>query len=341
MERKGITGETQERIVQAITSFALYGFPESHAASFALIAYASGYLKCHYLAAFTAAILNNQPMGFYSSASLVKDAQRHGLRFRSVDIRFSRHECTLERERGALAVRLGFNYVRGLSAAAAKRIVEEREREPFRSLRDLMRRVPELQKDDVAALSELGALNALPKDETDRHRRGALWQAQLALLPVGELLEEAAVDGEPSPLKPMNPMQRTYADFAHSSLTIGVHPMSYHRERVRGKGILTAEAAKQKRNGAIVKVAGCVITRQRPGTAKGFVFLSLEDETGIINAIVQPDLFERRRHECSNAPYVTIKGVLQSISGVISVRAADVEELDFRDSAVLASHDFH
>jgi error-prone DNA polymerase len=341
MESKGITGETQERIVKAITSFALYGFPESHAASFALIAYASGYLKCRYLAAFTAAILNNQPMGFYSSATLVKDAQRHGLHFRPVDIRYSRHECTLEREREEPVVRLGLNYVRGLSAETAKRIVEERELAPFRSLRDLMRRVPELQKDDVAALSELGALNALPKEDADKHRRGALWQAQLALQPVGELLEEAAVDGAASPLKPMNPMQRTYADFSHSSLSIGKHPMSYHRERVAAKGVLTAEAAKQKRNGAIVKVAGCVITRQRPGTAKGFVFLSLEDETGIINAIVQPDLFDRRRRECSNSPYLLVKGILQSISGVVSVRAADVEELDFKESAVIASHDFH
>ncbi len=346
MNRTGITGEAQERIIQAITSFALYGFPESHAASFALIAYASAFLKCHYLAAFTAAILNNQPMGFYSAATLVKDAQRHGLRFRPVDILLSDYPCTIEAEHSrsgdtTLVVRLGLNYVRGLRAATAQRIVEIRKTRPFSSLRDLTRRVPDLQKDEVAALAELGALNALPKDEADRHRRGALWQAQLALQPVGELLEPAAVDGAVSPLAPMSPMQRTYADFEHSSLSIGVHPMSYHRERMNQLGVLAAEVAKQKRNGLIVKVAGCVITRQRPGTAKGFVFLSLEDETGIINAIVQPGLFDRCRDACTNAPYVVVKGVLQSISGVISVRAAEVEELRFRESAVMKSHDFH
>jgi len=189
-------------------------------------------------------------------------------------------------------------------------------------------------------MAELGALNALPEEAVDRHRRGALWQAQLALQPVGELLEPAAVDGEPSPLAPMTSMQRTYADFEHSSLSIGKHPMAYHRERMNAMGVLRAALVKEKRNGAIVKVAGCVITRQRPGTAKGFVFLSLEDETGIVNAIVQPDLFERRRQECSHSPYVVVKGILQNLDGVVSVRAADVEELLFRETAVIASHDF-
>src|SRR5208283_1968777 len=249
METNGIIGETQDKIVRSITSFALYGFPESHAASFALIAYASAFLKCHYLAAFTAAILNNQPMGFYSAATLVKDAQRHGLRFRPVDILLSDYPCTIESERSRtgepmLVVRLGLNYVRGLRAATAQRIVNIRKTRPFRSLRDLMQRVPDLQKDEVAALAELGALNALPKEEADRHRRGALWQAQLALQPVGELLEPAAVDGAVSPLAPMSPMQRTYADFEHSSLSIGTHPMSYHRERMNQLGVLPAETAK-------------------------------------------------------------------------------------------------
>ena len=352
MERNGITGEPSERIIQAISSFALYGFPESHAASFALLAYASAYLKCHYLAAFTAALLNNQPMGFYSPATIVRDAQRHGLRFRPVDLLASEYPCTIEHEDagangrtigqpgGDLILRLGLNYVRGLRQSTAQRMIEERRRCVFRSLRDLMRRVPELEKGEVAAMAELGALNALPEEAVDRHRRGALWQAQLALQPVGELLEPAAVDGEPSPLAPMTSMQRTYADFEHSSLSIGKHPMAYHRERMNAMGVLRAALVKEKRNGAIVKVAGCVITRQRPGTAKGFVFLSLEDETGIVNAIVQPDLFERRRQECSHSPYVVVKGILQNLDGVVSVRAADVEELLFRETAVIASHDF-
>ncbi len=341
MDGNGITGETQDRIIKAITSFALYGFPESHAASFALLAYASAYLKCHYLAAFTAAILNNQPMGFYSPATLVKDAQRHGLRFRPVDVLRSDFRCTVEADGKTKYVRLGLNYVKGLNQEAAKKVEQERKQRPFVSLRDLTCRVPELQKDEITALAELGALNSLPKHKKDRHRRGALWQAELALRPVGDLLESAVDDGVASPLVPMTPEQRTFADFSNSGLSIGVHPMTFFRERVRALGVLDAETAKKQRNGVLLKVAGSVITRQRPGTAKGFVFMSLEDETGIVNIIVQPDLFERRRTACTNAPYVLVKGVLQSIGGVISVKAGDIEELRFHDAAVMQSHDFH
>ncbi len=341
MERRNITGETQERIVQAITSFALYGFPESHAASFALLAYASAYLKCHYLAAFTAAMLNNQPMGFYSAATLVKDAQRHGQRFRPVDVLQSDYVCTVEVEGGEKWVRLGLNYVRGLRAAAAREIERQRRLRPFRSLHDLVTRVPELQKDEISKLAELGALNALPRFKTDRHRRGALWQAELAIRPIGELLETAAVDTSSSPLLPMTPGQRTCADFNNSGLTIGRHPMSFHRARMREMGVLDSATAKLQRDGTVMKVAGCVITRQRPGTAKGFVFLSLEDEAGIINIIVRPDLFDRRRVICTTSPYLLIKGVLQSQMGVISLKAGEIGELSLRDSAVMQSHDFH
>jgi error-prone DNA polymerase len=238
-------------------------------------------------------------------------------------------------------VRLGLNYVKGLHASTAQRIVDERKKRLFSSLRDLVRRVPQLQKDEIAALAELGALNSLPKEEADQHRRGAMWQAELALRPVAELLEPAAEDGVVSPLAPMTPAQRTYSDFKNSGVSIGLHPMAYHRERMRSMGVLDAATAKQQRNGMIVKVTGCVITRQRPGTAKGFVFLSLEDETGIVNVIVQPDLFDRQRPVCSSAPYVLVKGVLQSIWGVVSVRAAGIEELALRGSAVMPSHDFH
>jgi error-prone DNA polymerase len=342
MERNGIIGETQDRIVLAISSFALYGFPESHAASFALIAYASAFLKCHYLAAFTAAMLNNQPMGFYSPATLVKDAQRHGQRFRPVDILRSSYRCTVESDGGKCKyVRLGLNYVRGLTSATAQHIYAERQLSPFTSMRDLIRRIPELRKDELAALAELGALNALPKDKTDRHRRGALWQSQLALQPVGELLEAATDDGVPSPLSPMTDPQRTYADFSNSGLTIGQHPMAHHRDLMRSLGALEAARVKTHRDGAILTIAGCVITRQRPGTAKGFVFLTLEDETGVVNVIVQPPLFDRFRAACSTAPYLLIKGVLQNQSGVVSLKAADIQELPLTQSIILPSHNFH
>lgn len=341
MDNNGITGETQNRIIQAITSFALYGFPESHAASFALLAYASAYLKCHYLAAFTAAMLNNQPMGFYSPATLVKDAQRHNLRFRPVDVLQSDFRCTVETDGKQKYVRLGLNYVRGLNGATARKIEDERRERPFTSMRDLICRVPELQKDEISSLAELGALNALPKHKSDRHRRGALWQAQLALQPVGELLEPVTEDGVASPLLPMTAGQRTSTDFSRSGLSIGPHPMAHFRSRMREMGVFDAAFAKAQRDGMLLKVAGCVITRQRPGTAKGFVFLSLEDETGIVNIIVQPDLFERKRLACTVAPYVLVKGVLQSITGVISVKAGEIEELTFRGAAVMQSHDFH
>ena len=344
MERNGITGETQDRIVESITAFALYGFPESHAASFALLAYASAYLKCHYLAAFTASILNQQPMGFYHPSTLVKDAQRHGQRFRPVDVQKSSACCTIETEATAEGpvhyVRMGLNYVKGLRASTAQDIAAARVACPFLSLRDLVKRVPQLEKDEIAALAELGALNALPKIESDRHRRGAMWQAELALRPVPEMLEPVADETAASPLLSMTPPQRTCSDFKNSGLTIGAHPMAYHREMLRNRGMFDAATAKRQRNGFVIKVAGSVITRQRPGTAKGFVFLSLEDETGVVNVIVQPDLFDRYREVCTNAPYVYVKGVLQNIWDVVSVQAAEIGELNLSDSAVMPSHDF-
>ena len=340
MTQKAIAADVQERIVQAITSFALYGFPESHAASFALIAYASAFLKCHYPAAFTICILNNQPMGFYSPATLVQDAQRHGQRFRPVDILRSDDKCTIEKEGGILYVRLGFNYVRGLRRDVAQSIVAARQQQQFASLHDLVRRVPGLNKREIAALAEIGALNALPQDRTDRHRRGAIWQASSAVRPAGPLLESAAEENNPSPLTPMTPSQRVFADFMHSGLTIGKHPLAFHRHQLQTIGVMDNETVKAQRNGTAVKIAGCVIIRQRPGTAKGFVFLSLEDETGLVNVVVSPDLFERKRSVCVSEPYLLIKGFLQSTWSVISVKAADMEALSLGAQTV-PSHDFY
>jgi error-prone DNA polymerase len=258
-----------------------------------------------------------------------------------VDISKSKYLCSIESDGKTRYVRLGLNYVHGLNAATGRHIAAESAQSPFSSMRDLVRRVPELQKDEIASLAELGALNGLPKGKADQHRRGALWQAQLALQPVGELLEPAADDGAMSPLAPMNEKQRTYADFANSGVSIGKHPMSFHRTRLQAMGVMDAATAKKQRNGMLLEVAGCVITRQRPGTAKGFVFLSLEDETGIVNVIVQPALYELRRKFCNGSPYLLVKGTLQSTSGVISLKAGDVFELPVTGAAVMASHDFH
>src|ERR1700677_3930067 len=189
MERKGITGEVQDTIVQSITSFALYGFPESHAASFALLAYASAYLKCHYLAAFTAAMLNNQPMGFYSPATLVKDAQRHGLRIRPIDVTCSDWLCKIEKQGEELSVRLGMRYVRGLRAEIAEEIVRERNARAFTSLDDLKLRIPAIRKAELTALAEIGALNFIGGGRGS-HRRDALWQVERAARSAGPLLEK-------------------------------------------------------------------------------------------------------------------------------------------------------
>ena len=338
MNTNGIVGETQDRIVQSITSFALYGFPESHAASFALIAYASAYLKCHYLAAFTAAILNQQPMGFYHPATLVKDAQRHGQHFLPVDVQVSEWNCKLETrgpgtgDSGQWAVRLGFNYVRGLRKEPAQAMVAAR---PFSSIDDLARRVPELRKDELRMLAEIGALNGFVA-----HRRDALWHAERALRPAGPLLETLEPAHETSPLARMTGTERIHADYYGTSLTIGAHPMRLYREGLRSRGVLSAAELKFERHNRMVKVAGCVICRQRPGTAHGFMFLSLEDETGIANAIVEPQLFDAHRETLVTAPYLIVEGLLQNQQGAISVKLRGVEALKL-DAATVGSHDFH
>jgi error-prone DNA polymerase len=339
MTRNGITGKQQDAIVQSITAFALYGFPESHAASFALIAYASAFLKCRYLAAFTTAILNNQPMGFYAPATLVKDAQRHGLHFKPIDVMRSDWRCTIEEYNGEKWVRLGFNYVKGLREVAAKAILTAREQAPFYSIQDLADRVPELRKDELRKLSEIGALNFIP--QTPIHRRAALWDAELAVRPTGPLF--ASPNSPPPtshPLQPMNSSERLNSDFRGTHLTIGKHPMAFHREMLNLLGVTPAARVKYVHNGRDVRIAGCVICRQRPGTAKGLLFLSLEDETGVSNAVVMPDVFDRERATILNNSYLVIDGEMQNIDGVFTVRAARFEPLHVAEEAV-PSHDFH
>ena len=338
MTKNGITGKTQETIIQSITSFALYGFPESHAASFALIAYASGYLKCRYLAAFTAAILNNQPMGFYAPATLVKDAQRHGLHFKPVDVTKSDWRCTIEEQNGDHLVRLGLNYVKGLREFAAKAILAARAQAPFTSIQDLVNRVPELHKDELRRLSEIGALNFIRN--TPIHRRAALWDSELAIRPAGPLFETAETAAEEQPLAQMNSSERLNADFRGTHLTIGKHPIAFHREKLNALGVTPANQLESVRNGWPVRIAGCVICRQRPGTAKGLLFLSMEDETGVSNAVVMPDVFDREKSTILNNPYLVIEGEMQNIDNVRTVRAASFQPLHIAEEAA-PSHDFH
>ncbi len=419
MERNGIPPEAQEQIILSITSFARYGFPESHAASFALIAYASAYLKCHYLAAFTAALLNNQPMGFYHPSTIVKDAQRHGLRVKPVDIAQSEWRCTLEFEgarlqprrtqltvsaalaaeetrissnsevprwlkplgkerpcgaaesaplqpRDGLALRMGFRYAKGLPEEAAQAIVRERGKRPFASIVDLAHRVPELRRKELVLLASIGALNSIgctreedllanldPARKTGSrqrlHRRDALWQVERAVRFAGPLLEGIPESDTASPLASMTPEERLVADFRGAGLTVGPHPMAYRRAALRRARVLSAKELTQVVHGRHVRTAGCVIARQRPGTAKGFVFLSLEDETGISNAIISPDVMEQNRILIQSEKFLLLEGVLQNQEGVISVkvdRLAPMREIyaaetvDVTDADV-RSHDFH
>jgi error-prone DNA polymerase len=341
MTRNGIGPEAQDNIVQGISSFAMYGFPESHAASFALIAYASAYLKVHYLAAFTCAILNNQPMGFYSPAVLVKDAQRHGLRVRPIDVQRVEWPCTLEQEAdGSLALRIGLNYAKGLRKSSAEALVDARNRDgEFASVDELALRVPALNRKELVALASIGALNSLGEVE---HRRDALWQVEQAGRPVGPLLRGAAHEesGAPMPLRKMTHDERVTADYAGTGLTTGPHPMAYHRGPLREQGILTADELARGANNRDIRVAGCVIARQRPGTAKGFVFLSLEDETGIANIILTPDIFERDRVAVTRSRFLLIEGPLQNQDGVIHVKATRIVPLKIT-SAPIRAHHFH
>src|ERR1039457_2605965 len=352
MDRNGIRGAVQDQIVLAITSFALYGFPESHAASFAMIAYASAYLKCHHLAEFTCALLNNQPMGFYHPSILIKDAQRHGLRVLPVDVTCSAWECGAGGPRGYPAcqssiheqlagesacptMRLGLRYARGLREEAARALLRARDVRPFSSVDDLAVRVRELRQDELNRLAEIGALNALEK----QHRRDTLWQAQRAILPVGPLLAPLEETGEPSPLAPMSTEERLWADYRGTGLTVGKHPMAWRRIEMNALGVVPAMHLARIPNGRLVRIAGSVVVRQRPGTAKGFVFLSMEDETGIMNAIVNPATFERCKFEVLGEPYLIIDGILQNQDGVISVKAGRIAAL--RAGAAPESHDFH
>ena len=428
--KQGIGDAAAEEIIRSITSFALYGFPESHAASFALLVYASAYLKAHYPAAFYTALLNNQPMGFYHPATLVKDAQRHGVRFAPIDVQESDWPCRVDADG---RVRLGLMYVNGLRESIGRAIARAEEpgsairgpgsdgasRHPHRcskcgcddqsmleetpthgmfcnvcahewnpfaaasgdssasplpdpgsrttdpgprymSLDDLIARTG-VRRDELATLAEIGALNAFGYD-----RRSALWQIEKAVRPAGELFEPRTANREPrtansraanseprtanreprtanpdmsSPLRPMTPPERLMADYAGTSLTIGPHPLALRRAELALRGVLRASDLPRGRHGRRVRVAGAVITRQRPGTAKGFVFLTLEDETGIANVIVRPDLFSEQKRAIVGEPYLLVEGTLQIQEGVTSVKAERVIGLSSAGPEP-QSHDF-
>ena len=322
MERNGIPADIAQRIYQQINAFADYGFPESHAASFALIVYASAYLRHYYPAEFLAAILNAQPMGFYSPASLIEDAKRHGVRVRPVNLARSQWDHTLERARdGTWVVRLGVRLVQGLGAKARETLERALSTGPFTSIDDVLDRAP-LPVDALRSLAEAGAFDVFVRDEPpERRRRVALWRVLERIRGGGGPLATYDTQAVPAAVPAYTAPEMTAADYRAMGVSLHGHPLKHLRDLLRPNGVVTAAALRALPDGARVAVAGLVICRQRPGTAKGFVFLTLEDETGMINIVVTPQRFEAEAALISRSPLLLIRGVLQVESGVYNVRA--------------------
>lgn len=371
MADKNIEPEVQDKIVASIMAFANYGFPESHAASFALLTYASAYLKVHYLAEFTTAMLNNYPLGFYAPATLIKDAQRHGLHFNAIDINYSDHLFKIEDGR----VRIGLKYVKGLRQEVAEAIVAGRESglscgtasefsprwseaepgaaghtsdkpvkratefRPYTSVDDLLTRVPQINKKEIRALSLAGALNF----GNTVHRRQALWDSELAIQPKGDLFKSAPEVASAEPLHtahdflvPMSEWQRMETDLLTTGITIGKHPMAFLREELSKAGILSARQTLSLKRRDIVRVAGSVIVRQRPSTAKDVVFITMEDETGYSNFLVMPDVFARFRATIIGSNFLIIKGMAESDTMIKALYFEPINAF----IAKIGSHDF-
>jgi error-prone DNA polymerase len=331
MTKNGIAGKAQDEIVLGIKSFALYGFPESHSASFALLVYASSYLKAHHPAAFYTALLNNWPMGFYHPASLITDARRRGVKLRPIDVTRSDWLCTIEDG----AVRIGLRYVAGLKQTVGEAMVRARGERAFTSVADVAQRSG-ASPAEMTTLASVGALNHVGT----RTRRQALWQTA-ALGRSGNALFGGVSDaGEAMPLDDMSLKERLAADFQGSGMSIGPHPMTLVRPLLAKRGIVRAAELASLPDGTRVQTAGTVIVRQRPGTAKGFFFVTLEDETGFANAIVTPQRFAAERTVLTTAPALVVGGILQNQDGVISIKAdrfAALREI----GAAAPSHDFH
>ena len=349
MTANGFDAATQVEVMRVLATVKEFMFPESHAHSFAFIAYSSAYTRYHYVAAYTCALFNNQPMGFYSPATIANDAKRHGLKILPIDVKHSDWFCTLEelkdndraRYAGPFALRMGFKYARGLRLEIGKAIEESRRMDgPFTSEYDLQRRVPSIRRGELTLLAKVGAFNWTGEKH---HRRTALWRAERAGQSVGPLFEDVPDEHElatATPLRTMTTEERLVADFSGTGLTMGPHPMAYHRAEMNRAGVIRAADLRTMPDGMHARIAGAVIARQRPGTAEGFIFLSLEDETGISNAIINPQLYERNRVAVTSGKFLHVEGTLQNQDGVVSVKASAVRVLRLSD-ADMRSHDFH
>jgi error-prone DNA polymerase len=349
MAARGIPEEESERIYKQLLGFAGYGFPESHAASFALLVYASAWIKRYHPAAFTCALLDSQPMGFYSPHTLVEDARRHGVVVRPPDVQWSGWESALEGAPGVPAapgekpdVRVGLHQIRGLPRAVGEGIVAARGEAPFQSVADLAHRAG-LSRAWLARLAEAGALASL-----DPERRSAVWKT-LAIPETGRRGEEAERDlfagvAPPEPevaLPPSSAAEEIAADYATTSLSTRGHPMAVIRPSLAGGAVRTTREIARLHDRDRVEVAGLVIVRQRPETAKGIVFVSLEDETGIANLVVMPDVYERYRALVRGSPFLLVRGRMERSGQVVNVRAESFAPLALAPPVGARSRDFH
>jgi error-prone DNA polymerase len=343
MAERGIRGEDAEQIFRQLLGFAGYGFPESHAASFALLVYASAWLKRYHPAAFACALLNSQPMGFYAPHTLVEDAKRHGVEVRGADVTASGWESGLEgpepgRPAGpeqAPALRLGLQAIRGLPRAVGEAILEARSAGPFRSVADLVRRA-RLSRAWLVRLAEAGALGPLAPD-----RRQAVWRSLGLEADGGDLFAGLAPPEPDAAFPPASPAEEISADYATTGLSVRAHPMALVRPGLGGGRVRTALELGRLPDRAPVEVAGMVIVRQRPETARGIVFVSLEDETGIANLVVMPDVYERFRTVVRGAPFLLARGRLERSGKVVNVRVDSVAPLALAPSAGGRARDFH
>jgi error-prone DNA polymerase len=336
MNERGYTQQFAEQIYRQICGFGEYGFPESHSASFALLAYVSSWLKHYEPAAFLAALLNSQPMGFYSASQLVQDAQRHGVEVRAVDVTVSEWECTLEqREDRTPAVRLGLNVIRGLSQAGAQRIIASQGTQPFENMEYFAKRAT-LNQGDLQRLAAAGALTTLAG-----HRRNAHWLAA-GVQTQPQLLQDAPIIEAPPQLPAPSEGQNIVADYTSTGFTLGRHPLALLRPCLKRMKLVTAAELAQLADGDNVRAAGIVTCRQRPGTASGVVFVTLEDETGYVNVVVWSHLVEKQRRELLGSRLLGVEGKLQRESDVIHLVARRLtDHTHLLGTLATASRDFH
>jgi len=337
MLRNGYDLAFAERIFEQIKGFGSYGFPESHAASFALLCYASSWLKCHEPAIFTCALVNSWPMGFYSPDQLLQEARRQGIEVRPVDVCHSEWDCTLEPDtQGVLAIRMGMRLVRGLAEADARRLEQARAQRPWRDVEDLCRRA-RLDSRARARLADGGALRALASDRHQARWQVAAVQAQLPLFAEVEALPETPVQ-----LPVPSVAEDLVADYQTLGTTLGPHPLALLRTRLRALGCRSSSELEGVEHGDSIAVAGLVVGRQRPQTASGVTFVTLEDEHGMINVVVWRDLAERQRRALVGSQLLKVSGRLEQENGVRHLIARRLEDVTLLLQGLdVRSRDFH